>query len=511
MDFKLRPYQIEAVEAVWKNMFIEQFTLFVGATGSGKTNILIALINKAMELMPEIKICFVVNKLRLLDQTKRRIRSALGDIVSVYSGKDKDLSKQVIVGSIQSLCKRNITFNLVFFDEGHNINQEEGTYLAFVNNSINVNKKIKFISCTATPYRATGLIYGPNMWFKKVVFSKGLKWSIDKGFLVPPSCKRVKEKFDTSKLKMRMGDYDMSSLNELVSDKEKIVAQIEDALPQLVNRKCIIWACINIKHAEAVAGLLTAVGESVSIVHSKQTNEIADENMAEFENGDRRHLVFVTIISEGTDIPRIDSVVLMRPTRSPILYVQTVGRALRPYKNKKTALILDYGSVLENCGSIYNPYINTGKKKNKKGVIEIKMKFCEHCYEYCELKCKVCPCCEEPFPVPEVNLKNLTTKAYGGNCVHDDITLTVTGVFLSTFTAKSGNDCNKIVYEFKEMLIGTVQEFFLTNKTWAFANQCKSLCRLGLGRAEFSRVSAHYDVNNVIINVCKDGKYWKIT
>jgi hypothetical protein len=93
------------------------------------------------------------------------------------------------------------------------------------------------------------------------------------------------------------------------------------------------------------------------VCHSQQDADSFTGDIAEFEAGRRRHLVFVTIVSEGVDIPAIDAVVLLRPTKSPVLLVQTVGRAMRPHSGKTNGLILDYGSCFKNCGPIDEPFI----------------------------------------------------------------------------------------------------------------------------------------------------------
>lgn len=483
-------------------MFHKQFSLFTGSTGLGKTEILIALIKRSIEARSDIKVCFIVNKLGLLSQTVSRIQRALGDVVSVYSGKEKDLTKQIVVASIQSLHKRNVPFNLVILDEAHNVNQTEGMYYKFISN---LAPKTKVVACTATPFRADGYIYGEDKWFNKPCFSKGLEWSIENKFLVPPTCKRVKEKFDTRKLKIRMGDYDMASLNELVSDKDKLVSQVEDALPQLTGRHTIIWACINIKHAEAITAILTAAGEDVSILHSKQDNAESSYNKYMFECGIHRHLVFVTIVSEGYDHPPIDAVVLMRPTRSPIMYIQVIGRGLRLSEGKNNCLVLDYGGVIENLGPLHDPVIST-KKKNKKGVIEIKMKFCTHCYEYCELKAKVCPCCEEPFPEPEVNLKNLTTKAYQ----ETHHTLMVVGITTDLYTAKSGNECNRITYHFQELFFERVVEYYVISSYKARMFLQNRLSELEVGEVDFDKTPSYYTVEPIAFDIVKDGRYWRL-
>ncbi|WP_350448928.1 DEAD/DEAH box helicase, partial [Streptococcus pseudopneumoniae] len=82
-----------------------------------------------------------------------------------------------------------------------------------------------------------------------------------------------------------------------------------------------------------------------------------NNEMEYFLNGEARHMVFVTALSEGWDHPPIDALCLLRPTRSPVLYVQLAGRVLRPYDGKVDSLILDYGNVVKNLGPLDNPRI----------------------------------------------------------------------------------------------------------------------------------------------------------
>lgn len=502
----LRPYQIECVDAVWNNMFKDRFSLFVGSTGLGKTVILSELIRKTLTLLPSAKICFIVNKLNLLKQTTKSLADYLKIEVSTYYGKEKDLSSNVIVASIQS-CRTKIKdsfFNLIIFDEAHNVNQDDGNYKAFIDVMIKNNERVKFVGCTATPFRNDGLIYGPDKLFKDVCFSRGLKWSIDNGFLTRPSMKRVDHQFDTSKLRIKLGDFDSSDLSKLVDDVDKIKVQIEDAIPQLDGRKCIVWACINITHAELVYKMLNDIGEAASVIHSKQSLIEQEKNKSDFENGITRHLTFVTIVSEGYNYPKIDAVVFMRPTRSPNLYVQTCGRSLRLSEGKKDALILDYGRVVESCGPLDDPIISKGGKKKK--YLNVKMKFCKSCYEYVEVKASVCPSCGSLFEKREMNLSNLTDRSYDNKSEK----LVVELVYIRYFTSKNNNKCITIEYRFKRMFAPLVKEFFMLDKPWSMSKFRDRIKKLNISVVGNHYVGEFEPFTRTEVEVIKSGKYYKI-
>ena len=149
------------------------------------------------------------------------------------------------------------------------------------------------------------------------------------------------------------------------------------------------------------------------------------------ESNDFRHLVSVTKLSEGSDIPIVDCIVGMRPTRSPILYPQVAGRGMRPHKDKENVLYLDYGGVVKALGHPSSPYI----KKTKEPMEDLKEldptkkhnktpTVCPMCYQiyfnpvaYCKAELPSGKICNFEFP-PEVSeheetmLGNLTAFAY---------------------------------------------------------------------------------------------------
>jgi DNA repair protein RadD len=201
-----------------------------------------------------------------------------------------------------------------------------------------------------------------------------------------------------------MGDYALEELSKRVENQDKTSKQVAEALNKSIDRKAIIWVCTTIAHAELVAQELSNRGEYVNIIHSLNSSNDIIKRKEEFERGIVRHLVSVSMLSVGIDIPKIDCVVLLRPTKSSSLYVQICGRALRLYPEKKDALILDFGRCAENNGTLDCPNIRRGGHRITPIQTSPPMKFCPSCLSYISAALKQCPDCGYVYPAIAPNL-----------------------------------------------------------------------------------------------------------
>jgi DNA repair protein RadD len=197
------------------------------------------------------------------------------------------------------------------------------------------------------------------------------------------------------------------------------------------------------------------------------------------DNESARHLVFVTIVSEGYDFVPIDCVVLMRPTRSPVLYVQTVGRGLRPYKDKKDCLVLDYGSVVESCGPLNEPHIGKARRGKKS---EELFKRCPNCSEYVGKNKFFCPVCDYSFHQKR-DLPTLRSEADEYSNILGESKpreIKIKNVFLQMHRSKNGNDCLKIVYQPENIFESQINEFFVWSHDYAYKKAIKRLAELSV-------------------------------
>lgn len=350
MSVLLRPYQLEAVEAVWTALLLRNRALCVMPTGAGKTECFIKIVEEELQENPSSRICVVMGRVDLVKQTAVRFMKALKTIdIGIYCAqlKQKNLRQKITIASVQSIPAKS-TFDLLIIDECHAVDYQKGRYSALAQNSGRI------IGFTATPYRPEGYLYGDGKFFREIDFQLPMKDLIDMGFLVRPVAKRVNEQFDLTGLQVRGGEFVQEQVNNLTERDDKIDAQLADAMIRLEGRKKVAWQCSSIKHAE----MLWAKLKDAAIVHSQLTYDERTFQLNSFVKGDKRHMVFVTILSEGFDFPPIDAICLMRPTKSPVLYVQTVGRGLRPFAGKQDCLVLDYGKVVETLGTVDRPFVS---------------------------------------------------------------------------------------------------------------------------------------------------------
>ena len=463
--FTLRDYQSEAVQKALVRFHVANNALLVMPTGCGKSAIMLELVRQALSMRPDIRAMILVNRVQLVGQIAKDASTFLAeDQIGVYCAAiEKDLSKRLIVGSVQSLLAVDPEHvNLLVVDEAHQISHdEESGYLSLIRAMQLKNPGMKLLGNTATPFRQDGYIYGEGKLFESVTYTKSLKWMIENGYLVPPRMKHVPDAFDTKGVKITAGEYDLGALEKLVlSDNSKIERQVVDALARLAGRKKVAWACVSIKHAEAVYKLIP---EEAALVHSNMTPTERAFHMKSFEEGSAKHMVFVSILNTGYNYPPIDGVVLMRPTRSSNLYVQTCGRGLRTSPGKADCIVLDYGAVVENCGPLDRPYVRT--KGTKKKDVPIPMKFCPACFEYVDIAIEACPACGHKFVKPKRDAtKNLLDQAADGVILGKKLEwVDVKDVTFAPHVSKAGNKCFKVTYHTTNLFRPEIREYVMAN------------------------------------------------
>jgi len=423
----LRDYQVECINSTLDAFGRGENALCVAPTGSGKSLAFVGLTYKAFQLKPDMRVLVLMNKISLVQQT-HKVFSQFFDksMIGIYcaSLKRKEMHLPITIGSVQSLSgiDKMGKVNMIICDEIHRVNDEDkdSHFMKVINNLKKKNSRLRLVGFSATPFRNNGYIYGKDRLFEKVTWSKDLLWAIENNWLVKPIIQNTKEaawsREDLKGVKVVAGDYSAGDLSKmLATKKDKVEKQVEDAVKRLSSkdRKKCVWICINIEHCEQVCDLIKKNGDSCVVIHSKLTLEQRDANMKLFEDGDVKHLSFVTIISEGIDIPKIDSVVFCRPTKSSNLWVQTVGRALRPYPGKENCLVLDYARVIENCGPLNDPKIKErGKRSTKEDedIVQFKLRLCKACGTYNDLDATECIVCGVEMKTEKDVFKNLVYK-----------------------------------------------------------------------------------------------------
>lgn len=369
---KARDYQLEAVEKIRAYYRAGHYYALVQApTGSGKTVIASEFVRQMVEVFPDYRVVVIVPKLSIIDSfadTLAKLVPHVSVSLAASSSHGTNITGQIVVGSYQTLSRAKglEPFHLIIADEAHKINErdEKSHYFGLIKRLMGLKTPDidpRVLALTATPFRDTGFIYGTNKIFKELVFKRDLLWTTEMGFTVKAVLMSGRgASFDTTALKVdNTGEYAANAITKLTASEPKARAQVLDILSRTSTRKKIAIACAGIEHAELIKRLLEEQGEWVEIVHSLQDWDERDISLGCFvDDPVVRFVVFVSVIAEGFDCPKIDCIVLLRPTRRANLYVQICGRGLRPYPEKENCLILDYGNVIKNCGPLDAPFVN---------------------------------------------------------------------------------------------------------------------------------------------------------
>jgi len=150
-------------------------------------------------------------------------------------------------------------------------------------------------------------------------------------------------------IKMTGGDYNEKELASFMMDGARVSNVYEVWKKYCQGRKTMVF-CVTIAHAEMINADFLKHGIKSGVVHSDQDESVDDEVLYDFKNNNLEVLVNVSKLSTGYDEPSIDALIMARPTKSLILFLQSLGRGLRLFKNKKDCLVLDIANTIATHG-----------------------------------------------------------------------------------------------------------------------------------------------------------------
>lgn len=182
---------------------------------------------------------------------------------------------------------------------------------------------------TATPNRGDKVRL--NDVFQKIIFQRDLRWGIENGYLCGIQCLRVNIGYDLSAVHTRQGDYAPGELDQAMDGTADAIAE---AYQKYAKGATLIFA-VSVRHAREIADKIPG-----AVVVTGETRDRAAIIRA-FTDGEIPVLVNCMVFTEGTDIPRVETVMVARPTQSESLYCQMVGRGTRLYPGKEKLVLID--------------------------------------------------------------------------------------------------------------------------------------------------------------------------
>lgn len=404
---QLRPYQDAAVAAVYQHLAErDDHPCVVIPTGGGKGVIVGKLCADVVERWNG-RILVLTHVKELVDQNAAQAGRFLSPLlVGVHSAglKRRDIDHPVIVAGIQSVYQKACDlgrFDIVLIDEAHLIPPDgEGMYQTFLREARVVNPRLRLVGLTATPFRLKdGPICAPDNLLNHVCYEVGVKELIRDGFLSPLVSKAGKAKADTAALHVRGGEFIPDEVEHLMDADDLVQAACAEIAEQTRSRKaCLVFAA-GVDHAEHVRGALaTATGAEVACIFGHTTDGERDRLVARFKTGGLRYLVNVGVLTTGFDAPQVDCVALLRPTLSPGLYYQMVGRGFRLAPGKNDCLVLDFGGNVVRHGPV--DALRVVAHDEREGG-EAPAKECPQCQAVIAAGFATCPQCGFVFPPPD--------------------------------------------------------------------------------------------------------------
>ncbi len=308
--------------------------LVVLATGLGKTWL------SAFDSQDYGRLLFVAHREEILEQalsTFRRIRP--GATLGRYMGQQRDADAEILFASVQTLSRKEHLerfasdhFDYIVIDEFHHA--ESPTYRRILERFTP-----KFmLGLTATPERTDGAdllaLCGNNL-----VYSCNLVDGVRQELLCPFDYYGVPDEIDYSQVPWRRTSFDEAELTRAAATETRA----QNALEQLEKRggKRALGFCVSQRHADFMREFFNRRGKRAASVHAGPSSDPRANTMDALRNGDLDIVFCVDMFNEGLDVPEIDSVLMLRPTESRILWLQQFGRGLRKAEGK-VLRVIDY-------------------------------------------------------------------------------------------------------------------------------------------------------------------------
>ncbi len=399
MKQQLREYQQKAVHDIREAVAEHKNVLFSLPTGGGKTTIIADIVERAVG--KGTRVLILVHRLELCEQVRERLHQFGITSGVIIGGRQKNLKFPVQVATVQSFAKRVTRamyqrFGLIIIDEAHR-GASDG-YLKIVRTL----PGIPVIGFTATPYRTDSRTL--REVFNTIVSGPTVSEMIRAGYLVPTVV--YADEIDLSGVHVKRGDYDEKELFQKY-DEGRIYDGVVNKYRKHSGGTAICF-CINKQHAVKTAAAFNNSGIPAGYIYAGLDSTERTRSLRDFREGKLKVLCNVFILTEGYDLPRIDTVILNRATRSRIAWRQMIGRGLRPFPGKQVCTVIDMGNntalhgFVEEDDEITLTLAGKTKRERQQAAEEAKTKECPKCFAIIAARAQACQFCGYDFTVERI-------------------------------------------------------------------------------------------------------------
>ncbi len=323
--------------------------LVQAATGVGKTYL------AAFDSAKYERVLFVAHREEILKQASVSFKNVRqSDDYGFFDGKHKDTDKAVIFASVATLGREEYLtdsffapdyFDYLIIDEFHHAVNDQYQRI------VNYFRPQFLLGLTATPERMDGKnIY--EICDYNVPYEISLKEAINKGVLVPFHYYGIYDDVDYSSIHLVKGHYDEKELNAAYIGNVRRYDLIYKYYKKYPSKRALGFCCSR-QHAEEMAREFCARGIKAAAVYSNADGDFSEERDAaiqKLKNQEIRVIFSVDMFNEGVDIASLDMVMFLRPTESPVVFLQQLGRGLRTSRGKSYLNVLDFIGNYEKAG-----------------------------------------------------------------------------------------------------------------------------------------------------------------
>jgi superfamily II DNA or RNA helicase/HKD family nuclease len=348
IELRPKPFQERLLEQVALSRRLGHHrNLLVSATGTGKTVMAALDYARLRHDMPRARLLFVAHRAEILKQSLATFRYALRDhsFGELWVGGARPSQFDHVFASIQSLKATGLEhlaadhFDVVMVDEFHHA--AASSYRELLEHV----RPIELLGLTATPERSDGL---PLLnWFDGRIAAELRLWdAIDQHRLVPFAYYGVHDGLDLREIPWRRGrGYDVDGLSNLLTGNDAWVHLVIQELTRRIDSLSKMRAlgfCVSVEHAQFMARAFAKAGIAATAIWSDTPDQEREQALRELARGGVNVVFSVDLFNEGVDVPAVDTLLMLRPTESPTLFLQQLGRGLRRHASKTLCTVLDF-------------------------------------------------------------------------------------------------------------------------------------------------------------------------
>lgn len=331
----LRDYQQRDVERIRDSLRRNRRVLYQAPTGSGKTVLFCYIAKHAAS--KGTRTCILVHRRELLKQASRKLTEN-GVHHGIVSPDHPTTQALVQVASKDTLARRmdRYEFDFIVCDEAHHATAP--TFQSILD-------RHPVLGVTATPCRLSGT--GLGTVFDELVTGPTVSELMAGGHLstykyLGPPCR-----VNLKGVKAHHGDWDRDALAKILDNPAVNGDVIEHYAKHLDGRPALAF-CSTVAHAESIAEQFRAAGYRAESVDGKMHNDVRDDRIAAIGDGRLNVLTSCELIGEGLDVPCVYGALLIRPTKSLSVFLQQIGRVLRPAEGKQAVVLDHVGNYLRH-------------------------------------------------------------------------------------------------------------------------------------------------------------------